>query len=678
MKKIYAIFWNVLLLLACQCLADMRMPPLITEYPSRIVIFKTDSTVTLPCVATGIPVPSYKWLKDGLDLEMSSRITMDPGVGTIRIAVANKYQDNGKYQCIAINQYGEALSLVVTLNQTELIFTSPTDPIGMTRIEGESLKLVLFEKLTSVPIAKYDWKIVDRVTNVGPVLQTNARIAVDQATGSLYFANILPSDQPTGSNIYKLDVTNSFEDATYGGAPYSLLVTANPNKENRPPARMVPEVEQYTQIAMKGSTTTIKCFFEGIPTPTVEWRSPSTGPPPNRIDCTQQSNTECLITAVEYSDEGVYTCTGRNSQGSVPVQITLLVQSVPTFATAPASSNATAGGSKSFICRADAVPPATITWYSNGNEISRDDPGSSRILISEDGTNLTVTQLCKTCEDPASGLQVFQCKMSNVHGDTYGSAYLNVIEPAVIYDKGDVQDVIVDPDIGEKLETNFTCRATVDELILDSLELAWWHGGQRLYNSHIHTINNNGENIYINLTGIPEDEIAEELGEYTCMASATGTSARAIYTFNIKGYVPPAPVTKSVADFWWLFLLIFLLLLILLLFICCVMYMQRNKGDDYPVDYYERDNGNDPEEECKDAAFHEHQRPIDMGGNLKGSRASLGGSSQNLDNRSKDSSLYGYENDLNISEEGSYIGQYNTNTYNRPILNVPSHAVSHA
>jgi len=521
----------------------MRMPPFITTFPSREVLFKFYSTVVLPCVATGIPEPSYKWLKDGQDLKMSSRITMDPGVGTIRISSANKYMDYGEYQCIAINPFGEALSLVVTLLQTEFIFNTPNEPINIARLEGESLKLVLHEKLTSIPTAKYEWKVVDRVTNVGSFLQTSARIAVDQTTGSLYFANILPSDQPTGNNIYKLYATNWFHDATYGGAPYSLLVTANPNKENRAPARMVPEVEQYTQIAMKGSSTTIKCFFEGLPTPTVEWRIPATGPPPNRIDCTQQSNTECLITAVEYSDEGVYTCTGRNSLGAVTVEITLLVQSVPTFASAPASSNATAGGYKSFICRPDAVSQANITWYSNRREISRENPGSNRILISEDGTNLTVTQLCKTCQgEPATDLQVFQCKMSNVHGDTYGSAYLNVIDPVVIYDRGDVQDVIVDPIIGEKLETSFTCRASVDELISDRLELAWWHRGQRVCESYTHVIKNNGENLYINLTGLPEDDIAWELGEYTCVAGAIDTCASAHSTFNIKGQSPPGRV----------------------------------------------------------------------------------------------------------------------------------------
>ena len=50
-------------------------------------------------------------------------------------------------------------------------------------------------------------------------------------SGSLYFANVLITDDITAKNqIYKIDVTNSFEDTTIGGAPYSLVVTANSGK----------------------------------------------------------------------------------------------------------------------------------------------------------------------------------------------------------------------------------------------------------------------------------------------------------------------------------------------------------------------------------------------------------------------------------------------------------------
>lgn len=648
---------------------------MITSYPTSPFIFKESQNVRLPCVASGVPAPSYVWTKDGAELEMSDRITRpNPDEGTIQIAAANKYQDNGIYQCRAINQHGTAFTGMISLNQSELTYDTPTDPLQETRDEGESLKLVLHNSVTSVPQSSYEWKIVQGA-QLGTPLSTSTRIGLDQSTGSLYFANLLTSDQPDPDHIYKLDVTNAFVDITAGGSPYELIVTSNPGKQDRPPNRMVPEVEDFTYTALKGKDATIKCFFGGLPTPLITWRPPTGGPPPNRIDCTKESNTECLIRAVEYSDEGIYTCTGRNSQGSLPADINFVVDSVPTFITAPGSRNVTVGHGDSFICKPDAKPAAEITWYSNGREISRDNPGSNRIIISQDHTNLTVTQVCKDCEgEPSTDLQVFQCKISNIHGEAYASAYLNVLEPIVIYDQGENPDVVVDPDRGDRLETNFTCKATTDDLVQDELEIAWWHDGERLYNGRPYTIDNGGENIYINLTGIPEEELGDYLGEYTCIVRHNYHSVTGLYTFNIHNY-SPEPVRATVADFWWLFLVIFLLLLILLLCICCCMYMKRNKGEGYPVDYYEKYNGNDPVEECKDADFHDYHRPIDFN-TLKGSRASLGGSSQGLA-ESTGSSVYGYDNDATkFSEEGSFVGQYNT--YNRPTISVPSHAVSNA
>ena len=62
-----------------------------------------------------------------------------------------------------------------------------------------------------------------------------------------------------------------------------------------------------------------------------------------------------------------------------------------------------------------------------------ENPGNSRMIISEDMTNLTVVNTCKDCEgDPRSDLQVFQCKVENVHGTRHASAYLNVLDMFVV------------------------------------------------------------------------------------------------------------------------------------------------------------------------------------------------------------------------------------------------------
>ena len=57
---------------------------------------------------------------------------------------------------------------------------------------------------------------------------------------------------------------------------------------------------------------------------------------------------------------------------------------------------------------------------------SDDNPGP-RISVTAEGTNLTVIDVCKTCDDGSSDLMVVQCTASNVHGSIYAQGYLNVL-----------------------------------------------------------------------------------------------------------------------------------------------------------------------------------------------------------------------------------------------------------
>jgi len=264
-------------------------------------------------------------------------------------------------------------------------------------------------------------------------IRTSGRIAVDQTTGSLYFANVLTSDDSNYRRYktlyYQVKTFNPYLDITSGGRYQRLTVLPNPVMVNRAPQRMIPEHPYYKQYALKGESTVIQCFFGGLPTPEISWQRPSRGPPPSQIDCTRESNTVCVIHNVQYSDKGNYTCTGKNSVGKQSTTIELIVESKPSFKIRPDSQNATVGDSVTFMCQPDAIPKAQITWYSNGNEITRNNPGNPRILISEDGTNLTVINVCKTCSgSPPSDLQVFQCNISNKHGSDFESAYLNVFD----------------------------------------------------------------------------------------------------------------------------------------------------------------------------------------------------------------------------------------------------------
>ncbi|KAK1343749.1 hypothetical protein QTO34_014302 [Cnephaeus nilssonii] len=91
--------------LTVQVIAD-RPPPVIRQGPVNQTV-AVDGTLVLSCVATGSPVPTILWRKDGVLVStQDSRIKqLETGVLQIRYA---KLGDTGRYTCIATTPSGEA------------------------------------------------------------------------------------------------------------------------------------------------------------------------------------------------------------------------------------------------------------------------------------------------------------------------------------------------------------------------------------------------------------------------------------------------------------------------------------------------------------------------------------------------------------------------------------------
>ncbi|CAJ0954245.1 unnamed protein product, partial [Ranitomeya imitator] len=83
-----------------------RPPPVIRQGPQNQTV-AVDGTLLLNCVATGIPVPTIHWRKDGILVNtQESRIKqLDTGALQIRYA---KLSDTGRYTCTASTPSGEA------------------------------------------------------------------------------------------------------------------------------------------------------------------------------------------------------------------------------------------------------------------------------------------------------------------------------------------------------------------------------------------------------------------------------------------------------------------------------------------------------------------------------------------------------------------------------------------
>ena len=50
-----------------------------------------------------------------------------------------------------------------------------------------------------------------------------------------------------------------------------------------------------------------------------------------------------------------------------------------------------------------------------------------RFLLTNDNRQLKILDVCKTCSDGTTDLQVIQCNASNQHGYAFRNAYINVL-----------------------------------------------------------------------------------------------------------------------------------------------------------------------------------------------------------------------------------------------------------
>ena len=71
--------------------------------------------MTLSCNATGNPVPTISWTRDGSPLNASGRISFSDDKK--RLTITNvKRTDSGEYQCVAENRVGSDTSKSASLN----------------------------------------------------------------------------------------------------------------------------------------------------------------------------------------------------------------------------------------------------------------------------------------------------------------------------------------------------------------------------------------------------------------------------------------------------------------------------------------------------------------------------------------------------------------------------------
>lgn len=277
-----------------------RGPPTVRIEPDRQTISQGTSA-ELRCLAVGDPSPTVRWTKVGEDFTSNILVT-----GPVLRIVNAMVRDRGMYICTAENPGGVAqASAIVEVERREPPAVELYPQTKQTVVQGGS---ALFQcRVTAgIPTPRARWARVD-----GRPLPNNVEeldggvIRFNRVTGNEQGQYVCTAENDAGS-------ITGVATLTIQSIP---VVTISPNPTSGP-------------IRVKeGQRVRLECRAQGDPAPSVSWKRLRTGFLYDAIDAKETQQIAVYdITRVTQSDEGTYSCTGRNDAGLTEERIQIVVE----------------------------------------------------------------------------------------------------------------------------------------------------------------------------------------------------------------------------------------------------------------------------------------------------------------------------------------------------------------
>ncbi|XP_065792283.1 hemicentin-1 isoform X4 [Muntiacus reevesi] len=468
------------------------------------------SSVSLNCEASGIPLPSITWLKDGWPINLSSSLRILSGGRILRL-IQTRTEDAGQYTCVVRNAAGEERKIF------RLSVLVPPHIVGENTFEDVKVKekqsVTLTCEVTGNPVPEITWH------KDGQLLKEDDTHHL--MSGGRFFQ--ITNAQVSHTGRYTCLASNTAGDKSKS---FSLNVLVSPiiagvDSDGSP--------EDVTVIL--NSPTSLVCEAYSYPPATITWFKNGTPLESNRnIRILPGGRTLQILNAQE-DNAGRYACVATNEAGEMIKHYEVKVYIPPIInkgdllgpGLSPKEVKIKVNNTLTLECEAYAIPSASLSWYKDGQPLKSDD----HVTIAASGHTLQIK------EAQISDTGRYTCVASNIAGEDELDFDVNIQVPPSFQKlweignmldtgrRGEAKDVIINNPISLYCETNAAPAPT----------LTWYKDGRPLTSSERVLILPGGR-----VLQIPRAKV-EDAGRYMCVA--VNEAGEDSLQYDVRVLLPP-------------------------------------------------------------------------------------------------------------------------------------------
>ncbi|NXL77816.1 HMCN1 protein, partial [Leptocoma aspasia] len=470
----------------------VQVPPSIADEATELLVTKL-SPVVVSCTASGVPIPSVHWTKNGIKLLPRGDGYRILSSGAVEIPSA-QLAHGGRYTCVARNAAGSAhrhvtlhvqeppviqaqpgaLDVIVnnpivlpceatgtplpvimwqkeginiiTTGNSYMVQPSGSLQIARAAVEDAGTYMCVAQNPAGTALGKIKLKV-----QVPPVIKSHVEeyvVAVDQSVTLQCEAEGYPGPEITWHKDGQ-QITESMRRRILSTGALQILfvqpgdggrytcAAVNPAGSSTSstelavhvPPRIRSTDTQYT--VTESSQAVLSCVAEGIPAPTINWRKDNTLLRDTVGKYQTVPGGDLILDNVVPKDSGSYTCIATNAAGEDTHTVTLTVHVLPAFTELPGDVALTKGEQLRLTCKATGIPVPRITWTFNNNIIP----------AQYDDINGRSELLIERVSKEDSGTYV--CSAENTVGSIKAIGFVYVKEPPVF--KGDYHSSRIEP-----------------------------------------------------------------------------------------------------------------------------------------------------------------------------------------------------------------------------------------